>query len=39
LNAFVRTPAPVQAAILALLLIGIRLVAATGSAPFIYSRF
>jgi len=39
LNAFTRVPAPVQAAALALLILGIRYVAATGSAPFIYSRF
>jgi D-alanyl-lipoteichoic acid acyltransferase DltB (MBOAT superfamily) len=39
LNAFTRVPAPVQAAALALLIAGIRYVAVTGSAPFIYSRF
>jgi D-alanyl-lipoteichoic acid acyltransferase DltB (MBOAT superfamily) len=39
LNAFTRMPAPVQATALAALIIGIRYVAATGSAPFIYSRF
>jgi len=39
LRGFARMPAPAQAAILALLIVGIRYVAATGSAPFIYSRF
>jgi alginate O-acetyltransferase complex protein AlgI len=39
LSLFIRVPAPVQALILVLLLIGIRYVAATGSAPFIYSKF
>jgi len=39
LKGFARMPAPAQAAILALLIVGIRYVAATGSAPFIYSRF
>ena len=38
-NAFTRMPAPVQATALAALILGIRYVAATGSAPFIYSRF
>ena len=38
-NAFIRMPAPVQAAALAALILGVRYVAATGSAPFIYSRF
>jgi alginate O-acetyltransferase complex protein AlgI len=38
-NAFTRIPAPVQAVALAALIFGIRYVAATGSAPFIYSRF
>lgn len=37
--AFNRVPAPLQAAALAALVVGIRYVAATGSAPFIYSRF
>jgi D-alanyl-lipoteichoic acid acyltransferase DltB (MBOAT superfamily) len=36
---FSRTPALLQAAALALLVMGIRYVAATGAAPFIYSRF
>jgi len=39
LKGFARMPALAQAAILALLIVGIRYVAATGSAPFIYSRF
>jgi hypothetical protein len=39
LKAFTSVPAPVQAIALALLIFGIRYVAATGSAPFIYSRF
>lgn len=38
-DVFNRVPAPVQAAALAALIVGIRYVAATGSAPFIYSRF
>jgi D-alanyl-lipoteichoic acid acyltransferase DltB (MBOAT superfamily) len=36
---FTRTPAVVQAAVLALLLVAIRFVASTGAAPFIYSKF
>lgn len=36
---FARTPALVQAGALALLALAIRYVAATGAAPFIYSRF
>ncbi len=36
---FARTPALIQAAALALLAFAIRFVAATGAAPFIYSRF
>jgi D-alanyl-lipoteichoic acid acyltransferase DltB (MBOAT superfamily) len=36
---FTRTPALVQACALALLAAGIRYVAATGAAPFIYSKF
>jgi alginate O-acetyltransferase complex protein AlgI len=39
LRAFTSVPAPVQAVALAALVLGIRYVAATGSAPFIYSRF
>jgi len=39
LKGFTRMPAPAQAVVLALLIVGIRYVAATGSAPFIYSRF
>jgi len=38
-NLFTRVPAPVQAVALVALIVGIRYVAATGSAPFIYSRF
>jgi D-alanyl-lipoteichoic acid acyltransferase DltB (MBOAT superfamily) len=36
---FVRTPAVLQAAALALLLVAIRLVSTAGAAPFIYSKF
>lgn len=36
---FAKTPALIQAAALALLVVGIRHVAATGAAPFIYSKF
>jgi hypothetical protein len=39
LEGFAKTPALVQAAGLALLVAGIRFVAAAGAAPFIYSRF
>ena len=39
LNVFTRMPAPVQAMALAALVLGIRYVAATGSAPFIYGKF
>lgn len=36
---FVRAPAVIQAAAMALLLLGIHYVAATGAAPFIYTQF
>lgn len=36
---FARTPAVVQSAALALLVVAIQRVAATGAAPFIYTRF
>jgi hypothetical protein len=36
---FIAAPAPVQAAALALLLLGIRYMSATAAAPFVYQRF
>jgi D-alanyl-lipoteichoic acid acyltransferase DltB (MBOAT superfamily) len=36
---FTRTPAVVQAAVLAVLLVAVRFVSTTGAAPFIYSKF
>lgn len=39
LNGFVKTPAVLQAAALALLVVAIQYLANTGAAPFIYSRF